>query len=550
MKFLESNTVELKEIVNNDFKKEIVAFANTSGGEIFVGVDNKGNVIGIDNAEKEMERISSMIRDGIKPDLIHFTTVETIEVENKNIIRVNVSRGGKIPYHLTDKGMKPSGVYVRHGVASVPASEEMIREMIKQNDGTTYDKARSLNQELTFDFAESFFKKYGVPFAYENKRTLGLIDSDGFYTNAALLLSDQCEHSIKCAIFKGTGKSTFRARKEFYGSILQQLEDAYRYIDLSNNNPAIIEGLQRIEHLDYPKSAVREALLNAIVHRDYNYSGSIIVNIFDDRIEFVSLGGLVKGISIDDIMHGVSQSRNMMIANIFYRLELIESYGTGIQRIIESYKREFIQFLQSAGVLKFGDFTAKSGRKIPYFINAGMIKTGDEIAKLGEFYAKAYFEKVGNKKAVLYGPAYKGISIAVSAAVALSKNGLDVPFFFNRKEVKDHGEGGVFVGYVPQVGEEVVIVEDVITAGTAIRESMAILSGLEGVKVAATFVMVDRKEKGKGEKGAMREIEEEFGFPVYSVVDVYDIIEYLEEDPANEENVTRIKNYLAVNGAK
>ncbi|MBO5954173.1 MAG: orotate phosphoribosyltransferase [Oscillospiraceae bacterium] len=217
---------------------------------------------------------------------------------------------------------------------------------------------------------------------------------------------------------------------------------------------------------------------------------------------------------------------------------------------MENYKREFIQFLQSAGVLKFGDFTAKSGRKIPYFINAGMIKTGEEIAKLGEFYAKAYFEKVGNKKTVLYGPAYKGISIAVSAAIALSKNGLDVPFFFNRKEAKDHGEGGVFVGYVPQAGEEVVIVEDVITAGTAIRESMAILSSLEGVKVAATFVMVDRKEKGKGEKGAMAEIEEEFGFPVYSVVDVYDIIEYLEEDEANAENVTRIRNYLAVNGAK
>ena len=217
---------------------------------------------------------------------------------------------------------------------------------------------------------------------------------------------------------------------------------------------------------------------------------------------------------------------------------------------MESYKREFIQFLESAGVLKFGDFTAKSGRKIPYFINAGMIKTGDEIAKLGEFYAKAYFEKVGNKKTVLYGPAYKGISIAVSAAVALSKNGLDVPFFFNRKEAKDHGEGGVFVGYVPSAGEDVVIVEDVITAGTAIRESVAILSGLEGVKVAATFVMVDRKEKGQGEKGAMQEIEDEFGFPVYSVVDVYDIIEYLEEDAANAENVARIKNYLAVNGAK
>lgn len=217
---------------------------------------------------------------------------------------------------------------------------------------------------------------------------------------------------------------------------------------------------------------------------------------------------------------------------------------------MESYKREFIKFLEGAGVLKFGDFTAKSGRKIPYFINAGEIKTGEQIAKLGEFYAKAYFEKLGKKKAVLYGPAYKGISIAVSAAVALSREGLNVPFFFNRKEAKDHGEGGVFVGYVPKAGEEVVIVEDVITAGTAIRESMAILSTLKDVKVAATFVMVDRKEKGQGEKGAMQEIEEQFGFPVYSVVDVYDIIEYLEEDPANAENVTRIKNYLAVNGAK
>ena len=217
---------------------------------------------------------------------------------------------------------------------------------------------------------------------------------------------------------------------------------------------------------------------------------------------------------------------------------------------MESYKVEFIKFLEDAGVLKFGDFTAKSGRKIPYFINAGDIKTGEQIAKLGEFYAKAYLEKVGNKRTVLYGPAYKGISIAVSSSIALSKQDLDVPFFFNRKEVKDHGEGGVFVGYVPKAGEEVVIVEDVITAGTAIRESMAILGGLEDVKVAATFVMVDRKEKGKGEKGAMQEVEEEFGFPVYSVVDVYDIIEYLEADPKNEENVTRIKNYLAVNGAK
>lgn len=217
---------------------------------------------------------------------------------------------------------------------------------------------------------------------------------------------------------------------------------------------------------------------------------------------------------------------------------------------MESYKMEFIKFLEDAGVLKFGDFTAKSGRKIPYFINAGDIKTGEQIQKLGEFYAKAYFDKLGNKKAVLYGPAYKGIPIAVSAAVALARHGLDVPFFFNRKEEKDHGEGGVFVGYRPSAGEEIVIVEDVVTAGTAIRESMAILSKLEGTKVAAVFVMVDRKEKGKTDKSAIAEVGEEYGFPVYSVVDVYDIIEYLEEDENNRENVERIKKYLEINGAK
>ena len=216
---------------------------------------------------------------------------------------------------------------------------------------------------------------------------------------------------------------------------------------------------------------------------------------------------------------------------------------------MEGYKREFIEFLEGAGVLKFGDFTAKSGRKIPYFINAGDIKTGDQICKLGEFYAKAYFEKIGNKRTVLYGPAYKGIPIAVSVATALSREGLDVPFFFNRKEEKDHGEGGVFVGYKPQ-GEDIVIVEDVITAGTAIRESMEILKSLESSKVAAVFVMVDRKEKGKTEKSAMAEVGEEFGFPVYSVVDVYDIIEYLSEDEKNRENVDRIKAYLEINGAK
>jgi orotate phosphoribosyltransferase len=217
---------------------------------------------------------------------------------------------------------------------------------------------------------------------------------------------------------------------------------------------------------------------------------------------------------------------------------------------METYKREFLAFLEEAGVLKFGDFTAKSGRRIPYFLNAGEVKTGRGIARLGEFYARAYREKLGDRRAALFGPAYKGIPLAVAAAAALGRDGLDLPFFFNRKEAKDHGEGGTLVGYVPRAGEEVVIIEDVITAGTAIRESMALLGALEGVKVAAAFVMVDRKEKGQGEKSAVQEVEAAFGFPVYSIATVYDILEYLSEDPRNEEHIARIQAYLAVNGAK
>lgn len=338
MNFAESSHLELKEIINVEFKKEIIAFANSEGGEIYVGVRKNGDIIGVENAEKEMERISSMIHDGIHPDLVPFTFVETVTVDGKVLIHVTVSRGGRPPYHLTDKGLKPSGVYVRHGVTAVPASEEMIRDMIRQSDGLTYDKARSLNQDLTFQYAEEYFANRHVAFQQENKRTLGLIDADGYYTNTALLLSDQCEHSIKCAVFEDTGKTRFKTRKEFFGSVLKQLEEAYEYISLLNHVHADFVGLERVESFDYPEYALRESLLNTIVHRDYNYSGSTIINIFSDRIEFVSIGGLVKGITLPDIMHGVSQSRNMVLANVFYRLKLIESYGTGIQRILESYE--------------------------------------------------------------------------------------------------------------------------------------------------------------------------------------------------------------------
>lgn len=337
MKYEESPVLELKEQINADFKKEIIAFANTDGGEIYVGVARDGSITGVENAEAEMEKISNMIRDGIKPDLTAYTSIERIEEAGKALIRVSISRGLKRPYHLTDKGLKPAGVFVRHGVSSVPAADEAIRQMLKESDGTAFDKARSINQELTFVYAEKIFQERQVAFDEARKRTLGLLDADGYYTNAALLLSDQCGHIIRCAVYEGTGKSKFKTRKEFFGSILKQLDDMFSFLSLNNNLRSTFDGLRRIDYADYPEEALREALLNAVVHRDYDYSGSIIINIYDDRMEFISLGGLVKGLTLEDIKGGVSQPRNTVIANVFYRLELIESYGTGIQRMLESY---------------------------------------------------------------------------------------------------------------------------------------------------------------------------------------------------------------------
>ena len=306
--------------------------------------------MGLENCEKEAERVSNMIRDGIKPDLVPFTAIEVQQIEDKSILHVTVSRGGRLPYHLSEKGMKPSGVYIRHGLASVPVSEEMIREMIRQSDGMSYDKMRSLNQELTFDYAQNYFKNKNVPFEDKHQRILGLIDQDGYYTNTALLLSDQCEHSLKCAVFAGENKLYMRTRREFTGSLLKQIEEAFEFISLMNNVRTDFFKLERVELMDYPEYAVREALLNMVVHRDYNYSASSIINVFNNRLEFVSLGGLVKGLSYVDILRGASQSRNMTLANIFYRLRLIESYGTGIGRILDSYEnRRQPQFLIGEG---------------------------------------------------------------------------------------------------------------------------------------------------------------------------------------------------------
>ena len=199
-----------------------------------------------------------------------------------------------------------------------------------------------------------------------------------------------------------------------------------------------------------------------------------------------------------------------------------------------SYKEEFVKFMVSSGVLLFGDFTTKSGRKTPYFVNTGNYKTGAQAAKLGEYYARNIQEHVDGRIDALFGPAYKGIPLAVAAGISMyNLFDRDINYCFNRKEVKDHGEGGSMVGYKLKDGDRVLIVEDVITAGTAIRETLPVLKEVADIEIAGMVISVDRMEKGKGEKTAIQEVYEEFGIVTYPIVTVKEIIEILHNNPVD-----------------
>lgn len=338
MIFQESETVELKAIVVEDIKKEIIAFANCEGGKLYIGVQDDGTVSGLDNPDETSLQISNMVRDAIKPDLTMFLHYETVTVDGKKIVAVDIQQGTERPYYIAKKGLRPEGVYVRQGYSSVPATNTAIRRMIKETDGDRFEEMRSLEQNLTFESTKKIFAERNVKFGLTQMKTLGMVTQDGVYTNLGLLLSDQCVHTIKAAVFQGTTQSEFKDRKEFSGSLFRQMDEAYDFIDFRNQTHSTFDKLYRIDRRDYPETAVREALLNLLVHREYSFRASTFISLYADRLEFTSIGGLVSGVSLKDVTMGISVCRNTKLANVFYRLELIEAYGTGIIKIMEAYE--------------------------------------------------------------------------------------------------------------------------------------------------------------------------------------------------------------------
>ena len=335
----ETINIEYKREYTANIVKTVIAFANTCGGILYIGISDDGSIAGVVDIDGTMLRVSNSIRDSIKPDVTLFVDYQKEAVDDKEVIKIVVQKGTSSPYYLTGKGIRPEGVFIRQNTSTVPATETAILHMIKETDGEKFEDVRSLNQELTFIEATKVFQAQNISFNSNQHKTLSLMNDNSIYTNLGLLISDQCVHTVKLAVFEGTNKTVFKDRREFAGSLLKQLTEIYEFIDRYNRNRSEINGLHRIDKRDYPDEAVREALLNALVHRDYSFSDSTLISIFDDRIEFVSIGGLVRGITFNDMMLGISVARNKNLANAFYRLTLIEAYGTGVPKIIRNYEK-------------------------------------------------------------------------------------------------------------------------------------------------------------------------------------------------------------------
>ncbi len=409
----ESERIEYKSQMIDDIYKEVIAFANTDGGVIYIGIDDKGNLTGIDNVDETYTRLTNGIRDAIAPDVTMF--VRYVLQDNK-VIRIEVGEGSYKPYYLKSKGMKPNGIYVRQGASSVQASPDQIRRMIKDSDGDIFEEMRTPTQELSFEEAERTFKRYKVDFSEEKYIALGLRNiHDDQYTNLAMILSDQCQHTTKIAAFGDEANITFKDAKEFGGSIFKQLDDSYAYLTLCNRTAATFKGLERVELSDYPEDALREALLNALVHRDYSYSGSIIINVNNSCIEFISIGGLLPGLSADDIRNGISQPRNRKLAEIFHRLRLIESYGTGIRKIYALYKDCAVQprievttntfklvlpNMNTSGCIS--ESVPETSEKVPVVVTPQMKTVVDYLADYGEMTDEDLQELLNIKKTRAY----------------------------------------------------------------------------------------------------------------------------------------------------
>ncbi len=334
----------MTEDLNTEYKKEyadsilktVIAFSNTAGGRILVGVDDDGSYVGVENIDLTARKCVSSIADKIRPDVTSTTCVNIVGNDVK-IIEIIVNEGDKKPYYLREKGLRAESVYVRNGSSSMPVTDEGFYKMIQSIRSASYESQMSFRQDLTFNYLKKMFSEKNLPLDEEHMRIMHIIEN-GKYTNLGFMLSDQFDQPVKMASFRNRYKNEFLDRSISEGSVLKHFDDAMDFMMKYNKLSSKIAGKTRIDTYAFHPEVLREAMINAIAHRDYSINSTILVSVYPDRITIVSPGGLNTPYSVKELFSGVSSLRNRNLADILYRLKLIEAYGTGLPRISEAYR--------------------------------------------------------------------------------------------------------------------------------------------------------------------------------------------------------------------
>ena len=344
----ETNRIENKELLNEDFEQEVIAFLNyKEGGIIYVGIDKNGQVVGVENNDLTQLQIKDRIKNNIQPSTLGLFDVTVETIDNKEVIKVIISSGTEKPYYLRRKGRTPEGCYIRVGSSKERMTERMIDDMYARRIKNTLKEIDSPRQELIFNQLKIYYEEHGLKLNDNFLQNLDLLTSEGKYNYNAFLLADENTISIKLVRYLGTNKLELLENLEFGNRCLitatQRILDR---LDVENTKYAKIEYFGRKEQEKIDSKALKEAVINAIVHNDYSYGNSPIIELYSDRIEITSAGGLPQELSQEEFLEGVTAPRNKELIRVFKDVDLIENIGSGVLRILDAYDKSCFKFME------------------------------------------------------------------------------------------------------------------------------------------------------------------------------------------------------------
>lgn len=344
----ETSRVENKEKLNEDFEQEVIAFLNyKEGGAIYVGINKSGQPVEIDDIDQVQLQIKDRIKHNIQPSTLGLFDVVVETIDNTDVIKVTISSGTEKPYYLRKKGRTPEGCYIRVGSSKERMTERMIDDMYSKRIKNTLKEIDSPRQELTFNQLKIYYEEHNLKLNDNFLQNLDLLTSEGKYNYNAFLLADENNVSIKLVKYLGNNKLELLENLEFGNRcLITTTQRILERLDVENTTYAKIEYFGRKEQEKIDSRALKEAVINAVVHNDYSYGNSPIIELYSDRIEITSAGGLPQELSQEEFLEGVTAPRNKELIRVFKDVELIENIGSGVLRILDAYDKSCFKFME------------------------------------------------------------------------------------------------------------------------------------------------------------------------------------------------------------